>query len=79
MRPVTVLAPIEYPGQAWREKFPRGFIVIIGLAQMVFTWGILACETISMLNGIEHGFLFIGYGTSSVFIVTWIAVFGSGK
>jgi hypothetical protein len=63
----------------WKKKFPRGIAAFIGVVQMFLTLGILTCETISMLNGFKHGFLFIGYGTSFFFTITWITVYGSRK
>jgi hypothetical protein len=71
--PVYVAPPI------WQQKFSRGWAATIGVLQMFVTFEILACETLSMLTSIEYAFLFIGYGASWWFIITWISVYGSGE
>ncbi len=79
MQTIPVYAPLRSEGEEWRETFPRRIVTFIGVIQMFLTWGILACETISMLNGFGYGFLFIGYGTSFFYIIAWISIYGSRK
>ena len=79
MHTVSVYAPIQSQGDEWRHKFPYSIVALIGIIQMFVTWGIVVCETISMISGIMYAFLFIGYGTSFFFTLTWISVYGGCK
>jgi hypothetical protein len=79
MHTVPVYVPMQSQGDEWRYKFPSSIVALIGIVQMFVTWGILACETLSMLSGILYGFLFIGYGTSFFFTLTWISIYGGRK
>ncbi|CAF1467786.1 unnamed protein product [Didymodactylos carnosus] len=77
-RPVMIAVPGRTPRQQmWRKTFPRGIAALIGTCQMFLTFGILACETLSMIVDFYHAMLFVGYWAGAFFTITWISVYGS--
>jgi hypothetical protein len=71
--------PTIFQRQQWQQIWPTQVLLIIGIGQMLLTFGIIGLETWSMLINLKLAFLFIGYIAAFLFTITWISTFTIGQ
>jgi hypothetical protein len=63
----------------WQQFWPRTWLTVIAIVQMVMADAIIGLEIWSMVLNIRYSFFFIGFIASFFFTLTWMATFNVGE
>lgn len=68
----------KHQRQRWQRFWPKLWLTIIAIIQMLLTGAVIGFEFGSMIFNIKYSFFFIGFIASFFFVFTWISTFSVG-
>ena len=71
--------PKEQKRRLWQRFWPRKWLTIIAIVQMVMADAIIGLEIWSMVLNIKYSFFFIGFIAAVFFTLTWMSIFNVGE